>query len=97
LLANGTASELVAQSTLSTWAATGDDLHALAQELRAMPGVDMVVPFGVALHVSGRDGARLESTLQPYLSRRPDRWRRIEPGLEDVFIDLMNSAKDNYQ
>jgi ABC-2 type transport system ATP-binding protein len=97
LLAKGTASEVVAQSGLSTWSVTGDNLHALARELRALDGVDMVVPFGTTLHVSGADAARLKASLLPLLNRPGYAWTEIQPGLEDVFISLMNSAKDNYQ
>jgi ABC-2 type transport system ATP-binding protein len=97
LLANGTAAELVAHSGLATWAATGDDLHSLAHELRGLPGIDMVVPFGTTLHVSGPEATVLEASLAPFFARGDHRWNRIEPGLEDVFIGLMNSAKDNFQ
>ena len=97
LLANGTAAELVSRSGIATWAATGDNLHELARELRALPGIDMVVPFGTTLHVSGGDAAVLDKALQPYFASHSHQWVRIEPGLEDVFIGLMNSAKDNFQ
>jgi ABC-2 type transport system ATP-binding protein len=97
LLAKGTAAEVVAQSRLSTWSVTGDALHALARELRAQPGVDMVVPFGTTLHVSGADGAVLVRSLAEFRARPGLRWTQIAPSLEDVFIGLMNSAKDNYQ
>ena len=49
----------------------------------------MVVPFGPALHVSGRDRLALERAIQPY-RRDPFRWTEVEPSLEDVFIDLMH-------
>ena len=58
----------------------------------------MVAPFGTSLHVSGRDAAALEAAIAPY--PRPIRsstWTRSEPSLEDVFIDLMARAKDNFQ
>jgi ABC-2 type transport system ATP-binding protein len=97
LLANGTAAELVAQSRLSTWAASGGDLHALANLLRSLPGVEMVVPFGVTLHVSGANADALAASLKPFFARAELRWEKILPSLEDVFIGLMNSAKDNYQ
>jgi ABC-2 type transport system ATP-binding protein len=97
LLARGTAAEVVAQSGLATWSVTGEKLHDLARELRRVPGADMVVPFGTTLHVSGADAAKLEQGLQPFLTRTNLAWTRIEPGLEDVFIGLMNSAKDNFQ
>ncbi|MBL8525356.1 MAG: ABC transporter ATP-binding protein [Betaproteobacteria bacterium] len=97
LLANGTATQLIQQSGMTTWSAAGPDLHDLARELRGQPGVDMVVPFGTTLHVSGADATQLEQSLAPYRERTGYRWVRIEPGLEDVFIGLMNSAKDNFQ
>ncbi|MEO8101050.1 MAG: ABC transporter ATP-binding protein [Betaproteobacteria bacterium] len=97
LLAKGTAAEVVAQSGLSTWAVAGEGLHALARELRSVPGVDMVVPFGTTMHVSGADGQRLTQALAPFQSRPGLAWTHIKPGLEDVFIGLMDRAKDNYQ
>lgn len=97
LLANGTAAELVAGSGMTTWAATGDNLHALARTLKVLPGVEMVVPFGTTLHVSGRDHAALEQSLKSFIASGEHRWTRIEPGLEDVFIGLMGGARDNFQ
>jgi ABC-2 type transport system ATP-binding protein len=97
LLANGTADQLVSQSGLVTWSVTGGDMHALATELRALPGAEMIVPFGTTLHVSGSNVALLETALQPLLDRSELHWERIAPTLEDVFIGLMNSSKDNYQ
>ena len=97
LLAKGTAAEVIAQSHLKTWSVTGESLHTLARELRTQPGIDMVVPFGTTLHVSGGKREALENALAPYRARGGLTWLEIEPGLEDVFIGLMNSAKDNYQ
>jgi ABC-2 type transport system ATP-binding protein len=97
LLAKGTAAEVVAQSGLSTWSVTGPGLHELARKLRTLPGVDMVVPFGTTLHVSGADAAKLEQAITPMKQDAAHQWTRIDSGLEDVFIGLMNSAKDNFQ
>jgi len=97
LLAKGTAAEVVAKSGLATWSVTGENLHELSRELRASPGISMVVPFGTTLHVSGTDAQALESAIGPFQSRKDLTWNRSEPGLEDVFIGLMDQAKDNYQ
>lgn len=94
LLSQGTADEVVRSSGLSTWQVTGEAVAGLARELRRLPGVDMVVPFGVALHVSGADGAALEAALAQYRDRPGLEWRRIAPGLEDAFIRLMQQARD---
>ena len=97
LLAHGTVDEVIAKSALSTWTVTGDDLNGLASELAGQPGVDMVAPFGTSLHVSGRDKSALESTIAPYRAKKGWQWQDSEPSLEDVFIDLMNRSKDNFQ
>jgi ABC-2 type transport system ATP-binding protein len=97
LLAHGTVDEVIAKSALSTWNVTGDDLNGLASELAEKPGVDMVAPFGTSLHVSGRDKAALETSVAPYRDNAKWQWQRSEPSLEDVFIDLMNRSKDNFQ
>ena len=65
-----------------------DESHRLARDLAGKSGVDMVAPFGAALHVSGTDRARLETAIQPF-RRDPWRWTEVPPSLEDVFIHLM--------
>ena len=57
----------------------------------------MVAPFGNSLHVSGRDAAKLEAAIAPYRARKDLEWKESEPSLEDVFIDLMGRARDNFQ
>ena len=96
LLISGTAQHVIAHSQLVTWTAAGPDLFPLAAELRSLPGVAMVVPFGNTLHVSGVDEAALEAALAPYRQRPGMTWRRAEPGLEDVFIKMMDYAPDNF-
>jgi ABC-2 type transport system ATP-binding protein len=87
--------EVVRTAGLATWSVEGADLAALAASLRGQPGVEQVVPFGNTIHVSGHDGAALEATLSGACG--PGRRRtRIESGLEDVFIGLMDGAKDNF-
>jgi ABC-2 type transport system ATP-binding protein len=90
LLAHGTAQEVIARAGLATWAIEGTgDLMDLAHELRALPGIEMVVPFGNALHVSGTDAHALEASLAPFMRRGGLAVREVAPGLEDVFIHLM--------
>jgi ABC-2 type transport system ATP-binding protein len=97
LLVHGTVEEVIAKSALTTYAVTGDDLNAVAAELSGKPGIDMVAPFGNSLHVSGRDKAALEAAVAPYREQPGLHWRLSEPSLEDVFIELMTRAKDNFQ
>jgi ABC-2 type transport system ATP-binding protein len=99
LLARGTVEEVIENSHLSTYvvAADSDHLTTLMDELSVAPGVDMVAPFGTSLHVSGRDAKKLDAAIAPFQKRKGLHWRRSEPSLEDVFIDLMGRARDNFQ
>jgi len=100
LLAHGTVAEVVAGSHLATYtvtAANGDSLTSFADELAHRPGVDMVAPFGTSLHVSGRDQAALDAAIAPDRNRPDLVWARSQASLEDVFIDLLAKAQDNFQ
>ena len=97
------AAEVIAHSGLSTWivAARSEgyerELALLARELRGVPAVETIVPFGTTLHISGHDGAALEAALAPVRTRAGLSLMKVEPSLEDVFISLMQTATDNVQ
>jgi ABC-2 type transport system ATP-binding protein len=93
LLASGSAAELVAAAGLTTWEVAGKDLHPLAERLKALPGVDQVVPFGNTLHVSGHDSRLLETSLTPHRNAGKYRWTPATTGLEEVFIRLMQDRE----
>jgi len=95
LLVRGTVADVIRLAGLATWSVGGADLARLAAELHGQPGVEQVVPFGNTIHVSGRDAAGLEATLARVCGAGRTR-TRMESGLEDVFIGLMDRAEDNY-
>jgi ABC-2 type transport system ATP-binding protein len=97
LLITGTAREVIEHSRLVTWTVTGEGLAQLAIALRGQPGVAMVAAFGSALHVSGTDVPSLEQTVARFSARPGLAWHRAEPGLEDVFIRMMDEAVDTRQ
>ncbi|HIJ75147.1 MAG TPA: ABC transporter ATP-binding protein [Deltaproteobacteria bacterium] len=92
LLAHGTVAEIIAETKLRTWVASGPDLLELAEVLRNKPGVEQAVAFGSLLHVSGTDAAALQETIAPFQTGQYE-WRRITPGMEDVFVHLMQKSK----
>ena len=95
LLAHGTVDEVIQAGGLTTWEVAGENLPALADQLRGKPGVEQVVAFGLTMHVSGRDAAKLLAAVAPF-QKEPWHWTKIEAGLEDVFISLMDTSEDNF-
>ena len=95
LLTHGTLAEVLGAAKLSTWAVSGPDLRKIAEMLHRRKGVEQVVAFGNVLHVSGRDSVQLSKTIDEVRDSNHE-WNQIRSGLEDVFISLMETAKDNY-
>lgn len=95
LLTHGSVAEVIAQAHLTTWSVSGPNLHRLAEELRAQAGVRQAVAFGNRLHVSSDDPQALEAALRPFRIP-PYEWRRVDSGLEEIFIHLMNQTRDGY-
>ncbi len=97
LIARGTVAEVTARSGLTSWAveprAAGPEgmarLQGLAHGMRGRAGIELVAPFGAALHVSGTDARALEAAIRPERQAEDLLWRPAKPSLEDVFIALM--------
>jgi ABC-2 type transport system ATP-binding protein len=96
LLTQGTVDEVIANAHLTTYTVTGPDLAGLAERLKSLDGVDMVAPFGTALHVSGRDKHKFDAATNELREHGSQHWAPGEATLEDVFIDLMSRSKDNF-
>jgi ABC-2 type transport system ATP-binding protein len=95
LLISGTAEEVVDSQGLTGYEVTGPEPAQYAKVLRDLPGVDRVTAFGTVLHVIGRDADALDATAERMRKAGSHEWARIRPGLEDIFIGLMETAKDN--
>ena len=96
LLAKGTLGDVLASARLTTWEVSGPEVGRLSPQLQALTGVEQVTAFGNKLHVSGRDAEAIERAITPF-RREPYAWQKIEPGLEDAFIGLMQAARDNFE
>ena len=95
LIARGTAFAVGAGSHLVTFHGEGPDVGKLSTEIAGNPGFETVASFGAALHVSGTDRKALAAAIAPW-RKGPYRWTEVEPTLEDVFIQLMGQAEDNF-
>jgi ABC-2 type transport system ATP-binding protein len=95
LLTRGTVAEVVASAKLTTWTVTGPNLHPIADALRKREGVEQVVAFGNTIHITGRDAQKLDAAIEAERDREHT-WTRAGANLEDVFISLMDTARDNF-
>ncbi len=96
LLARGSVAEVIAHAALLTWSVGAADprqLHEAARRLRQCGGIRSVAPFGVTLHVSADSEPAMQAAMAgaglAQLHAEP-----IAPSLEDVFIALMQQARD---
>ena len=88
-LIDAPAAEISGLSGLHTWRLEGPDLEAIAKALRDARGVEQVVRFGTALHVSGTDAAALADAVGAYKGKPDVKLTEQPASLEEVFIHLM--------
>ncbi len=92
LVARGRVADIIAQSGLITFTIEGEGARQLVDKLKGLPGVEFLAFFGALLHVSGYDRALLEKALAPYRSDPSLTIKETPASLEDVFIQLQESA-----
>ena len=94
LLTSGTPDEIVKNAGIFLMKGAGPNLPALSKELMKVNGILGAVLFGNVIHVTSMDKAILEKALEPY--QQGYEWQEGAATLEDVFIKLVGSAKDNF-
>jgi ABC-2 type transport system ATP-binding protein len=97
ILARGTEQDIITASGLKVWAVKGPTSPATLAQLKAAPGVLSVAAFGNAVHVAGTDEGLLDAALQPLRAQEGIQIAPSQANLEDVFISLIATAKDNFQ
>ena len=97
LLVHGTVDEVIAQSALTTYTVTGEDLNELTAALTGKPGIDMVAPFGTSAARLRPRRRRARGQHRAVARKSGLHWHQATPSLEDVFIELMGRSKDNFQ
>lgn len=96
LLASGTAEQVITQQQLQTWELSGKNLQKLNAPLRALPGVEQVASFGNTLHVSSKQDALLQTSLESFAVEHGLQLNAVAPSLEDTFIHMMKDCEDQY-
>jgi ABC-2 type transport system ATP-binding protein len=86
-MAEGTISEIINASHLTTFAASHGDLSALSKALQGNTNIDQIVRMGNELRICGKDPKILEEIVREYPSYT---WKKVNTNLEEVFIYLVN-------
>ncbi|WP_322989454.1 ABC transporter ATP-binding protein [Hoeflea sp.] len=95
LLASGTVADVIRDAALTTIIVEGDKVNEAARMLDGMEGVDQVAPFGLSLHVVGRDKDLLTAAVEQVAAKTGIHYRQGQTSLEDVFIQFMSQSTDN--
>jgi ABC-2 type transport system ATP-binding protein len=94
IIALGTLPQLLAQHATETFAVRGDPLFPILKDLRAYPGTRYCFAFGQEHHLVLRTDADAPDAVATYLREAGHQGvsiRRIQPNIEDVFIELMEA------
>lgn len=94
LVAQGSIEDVIHNSKLNTWRVRGENINQLAKELIKLKGIEQATPFGVHLHVTGKDRKAMLESLHPYLIDMQYHWQGITPTLEDVLINFVADVKE---
>ena len=89
LLAHGTVAEVIEQAHLTTWSVSGPDLLGAGRAApRHVPAWSRRSRSATCCTSAAPTPAALERAIAPFRTK-PYEWRRIDSGLEDVFIHFM--------
>ncbi|MCY0147508.1 ABC transporter ATP-binding protein [Hoeflea sp. G2-23] len=95
LLASGTVADVIRDAALTTIIVEGDKVNEAARMFDGIEGVDQVAPFGLSLHVVGRDKDLLTAAVEQVAAKTGIHYRQGQTSLEDVFIQFMSQSTDN--
>ncbi|WP_137702307.1 ABC transporter ATP-binding protein [Marimonas lutisalis] len=95
LVAIGTTKDVVRDAGLTTMIIEGADVPSAARALAGEEGVDQVAYFGATLHVVGSDARALKRSVTRIAAETDCTAVPAKTSLEDVFIQLMNTSRDN--
>ena len=89
--------KIVENYTRKLLAAGSEDMHLLIKDLREWDNVDTAYAFGQFMHVTPKDDEMEAVELEQYLITKKHKKLQvfeINPGIEDVFMDLMSESSE---
>ena len=94
MVAQGTPEEVRHLFPYALYSIKGNDLHALRDYFSRLPGVRQIQLFGDALHVAFSEppGENQWQQWAQALQGNLTQWKTTSPGIEDVFLYLMETA-----
>ncbi len=97
VLGTGIPSEITASFTETLWAATATEKLSLLNALRRFPATKTAYPFGDSVHVTFNHSSG-DAGLNSFMEAAGITGfaiRRINPGIEDRFLELMSKEKSH--
>lgn len=93
LIVTGTVNDVIKSTELKTWEIRGEVTTSLLQQVKKISGVEQAELFGRQIHVCGLEEGMIEEGLNLLQATHPIQWSRIEPTLEDAFINLVKKYR----
>ena len=91
LLVTGTTNDVIKLSNLKTWQLKGDVTTKMLQQAKQIKSVTQATLFGNKIHICGTDVDSVEQGLRNFAETHHVQWERIEPTLEDAYINLVSN------
>ena len=97
ILARGTENQIIESANLHVRSIQGEALTEITNYLKVCTGILSVAAFGNSLHVAAKDLVLLEKAIDKIQNSKDLIITPIQANLEDIFISLIATAKDNYE
>ena len=96
ILTRGTEQEIIKEANLQVRSIQGNSLIEISSYLKNCEGILSVAAFGNSLHVTARESKALDNAIQSIEHPEALIISPVHANLEDIFISLIATAKDNY-
>ncbi len=96
ILTRGTEQQIIKEADLQVRSIQGDSLIEISNDLKKCEGILSVAAFGNSIHVAARESKTLDKAIESIRHAEGLLIAPVQANLEDIFISLIATAKDNY-